>query len=155
MDQKQSLWLCTKLISSSQRTEETKMENVTAKECPNYLDAKVSDEDVAEKLEPKTVEVMDFKVEEVQKYGDKLVLLCKHPDLNDKLLEVSKVKYLQTDQVKQSGLWLKMDKEGKLPKSSAVAHMLKFHMVATVKEMKGKKVCTCVDDGGYLCVKSY
>lgn len=106
------------------------------------------------------VVIEDYRVEAVknkkgEEIGDKLVLICKHPEVTDKNIEISGVKYESGDKIKQSGLWFKLDSDGKLPFNSATANLLRFYKKETVKQMKGEQVDTIADDNGYLLVKAY
>jgi len=107
-------------------------------------------------LEAKEVVVITYikrDVENKDKKHEKLVLVTNHPE--GKQLEIGKVKYLQENQVCESGLWLHLDRDGKLPYKGAVSCMLRYYNVKTIKELIGKKINTVVDDKGYLIVKAY
>jgi hypothetical protein len=111
-------------------------------------------------VEAKDVLVMNYKSEPVkdksQAYlGDKLVLMVKHPDLNDRILEISSVRFQVDDKIKTTGLWLKLDDEKKLPPRSSVARMLKFLNKASINELKGLNLQTVVQENGYLAIKAY
>lgn len=115
-------------------------------------------EDVPQ-IAPKRVVIETFAIEDVKKddklIGQKLVLNCKHPDVTDRSIDISSVKYAQKDKIKQSGLWVKKDKDGKLPYNSAVANLLRKLGKPTIKSLKGEQIDTVTDEGGYLCVKAY
>lgn len=114
-------------------------------------------EDVPQ-VEAKTVLVEDYELAEVKKndkkIADKLVLKVKHPDMED-LVEISGVKYQSGDKLKVSGLWIKVDKDGKLAFNSATASLLRHLNKPTIKDLKGEQVDTVADDKGYLVVKGY
>jgi len=110
-------------------------------------------------LPPKNVVVGGMRVEDVngsdgKKVGTKLYLTCKHPD-QDVPIEISKVKYNKDDKLAVSGTWMNLDKEGKIPFNSAVAHMMRFYMVASMGQLEGKELQTVADDKGFLMVKAY
>jgi len=108
----------------------------------------------------KKVEVAGYRLEPVKskegkEIGDKLVLEVKHPDLQDKTIDISSVKFMVADKLKTSGLWVKKDEDGKLPFRSAVATMLRSLTIRRIAELKGIQLDTVVQDNGYLAVKSY
>lgn len=109
-------------------------------------------------VEPKTVRVESYEIRSVpmdDKIYKKLCLVVKHPDMKD-TIEVSQVKWLnKDDKLKVSGLWIKRDKDNKLPYQSAVATMLRFFNVSVIKEIEGKELPTVLDERGYLAVKAY
>jgi len=106
----------------------------------------------------KMIEVMELKQEPVNKdgklIGNKLKLMVKHPDATD-LIEISGVKYTSKDKIKTSGLWIKLDKDRKLPYKSAVASLLRHFGISKVAGLKGAKLPTIEDDNGYLAIKAY
>jgi len=111
-------------------------------------------------VEPKQVIIEDYRIEEVtnkegKEIGQKLVLLCKHPDVTDRLIEISSVKYQQDDKIKQSGTWVKLDDNKQLPYRSAVATFLRSTGKNSIKELKGMTVNTVTQDNGYLAFKGY
>ena len=75
--------------------------------------------------------------------------------LYDKYVEISKTKYLKKDNVKTSGLWVTLDEDENLDKQSAVVQMLIKYNCKNIKEILGRIVDTCLDDEGYLAIKSY
>jgi len=97
----------------------------------------------------------DIKDKEGKVIGDKLNLLVDHPDVKDRKIGVSSVRYEQKGKIKQSGLWIKLDSENKLPYRGAVATMLRFLGKGTIKELRGLEVATTTDDAGYLTIKAY
>lgn len=87
--------------------------------------------------------------------GTKLNLACTHPDIKDRAIEISKVKYLSGNQLKISGLWINRDDEGKLIYRSALAHMLRFHNTNRIIDLIGHVLQTVEDEQGYLVIKAY
>jgi len=109
-------------------------------------------------VEAKICKVEDYKVEEVNvkdRIAKKIKLLVKHPDINDRLIEVSGAKYEQGDKIKVAGLWHKLDSDGKIPYHSSIAHVLRKYSKTNLKSMKGVEIETVNDDSGYLVVKAY
>jgi len=109
-------------------------------------------------LEPKNVLIQQAKIEEVKnkenkRIGDKVNLICKHPD-KEEPITISSVKYEKGDQIKASGIWFNKDDEGKIQKGSALAIMLEHLKCSNIKELENKEVGTTLDKG-YLCVKAY
>lgn len=108
----------------------------------------------------KKVVIDDYKIDMVKDsqgkdIGNKLTLMVKHPDITDRNIEISGVKYEQKGKIKQSGLWVKLDNDNKLPYRSAVATMLRFLGKTQIMDLKGEQVNTVTDDGGYLQIKAY
>jgi len=108
----------------------------------------------------KPVKVMGFKKENVTKkedpnrvIGEKIILICKHPDREDPI-EISKIKYLKGDKVVSSGLWFNLDADGLIPKQSALAEMLNRYSCYCIDELVGKELSTDLD-GQYLVIKAY
>ena len=109
---------------------------------------------------PKRVVIEEYKIEMVKnqagkEVGNKLNLLVKHPDVSDRQIEISGLKYEVNGKIKASGLWVKLDEDNKLPFRSAVAHLLRFLKKADIANLKGEQVDTVADDNGYLVVKAY
>jgi len=105
----------------------------------------------------KTVVIEDIRQEEVNFGNDKsnkLVLVVKHPDIQD-TLEISGAECRYGDKIKSSGLWLKLDSENKLPYNCAVAQLLRHKGKGKVRDLKGEQIETVTDQKGYLQVKAY
>jgi len=125
----------------------------------DVLDKKVGTLEV-ERLEAKEVTVKDISIE-TKKGSDKPVgkivhVRCKHPD-KDELIDITKVLYRKNEKesVKESGLWYNEDKEENIQKGSAVAVLLNYKKVTTLKELAGKEMATEPNEAGYLCFKAY
>lgn len=136
------------------RMEETKME---------IEDVKLADLEIGEdkpEIGAGQVKVVDTCIEKVisregKEIGHKLVLKCQHPQVKDRDIEISGVKYLQKEKVKTSGLWLNLDADGKLQYKSAVASMLRFLGVTKITGLKDAQLEAVQDDNGYLVIKAY
>ena len=89
-----------------------------------------------------------------KRIGDKVVLLCKHPD-KDELIKISAVKYEKKNQIKVSGIWFNKDEKGLIQKGSALSLMMMKFGAKTINDFKGKSLPTTLDEKGYLCVKAY
>ena len=111
----------------------------------------------SEKLKESLIVVQGVKIQGVEKngqqIGEKVVLLCKHPDRED-LLEISKVKYLKNDKVESSGTWFNLDSDKKIVKASALASLMKYYGCESLNDFAGKQLQTVLD-GDYLVVKAY
>ncbi len=108
----------------------------------------------------KKVVIEDYNIEMVKnqsgkEVGDKLTLSVKHPDIDDRKIEISGIRYEVNEKIKSSGLWVKLDEDNKLPFRSAVAHLLRFLNKSNITDLKGEQVDTVPDDNGYLVVKAY
>ena len=112
----------------------------------------------SETLKPKAVLIIGSRIQEVskdnKKIGEKVVLICKHPD-KEEHLEVSKVKFLKNDKVTTSGLWFNLDDNKEILKISALAKTLNFNNVTNIGSLVGKTLETDLDANGYLCIKAY
>jgi len=109
-------------------------------------------------VEPKKVVIEKYRKEPVTIKGKetmKLILEVKHPDVSDRLVDISGVKYQFGDKLKTAGLWLKQDNDGKLLYNSAVGNLLRFLKKGKVKELPGEQVETVTDEKNYLVVKAY
>jgi len=110
----------------------------------------------AKTLKPATVEIMKVEIitiGEGSKANNKLNCLVKHPEKDEVI--ISSVKYERSKELKTSGLWFRLDDEGKIQKGTALASFLEFLNVKKIKELVGKKCNTAEDDKGYLCFKAY
>ena len=109
---------------------------------------------------PGPVLVGGYRIDDVKKknedkvIGKKLVLICNIAD-REEPLEISQVKYQQGDKLKQSGLWIHKDSDGKLPFRSATAAMLRKVGTTKIAGLKGAKLDTVEGDNGYLVIKAY
>lgn len=108
-------------------------------------------------LEAKKVKVVDLEERKV-KFGEKeslkLVLKVVHPD-GAVEMEIGKVTYLKQKKIKEGGLWLSKDKDGKIPFNSAVAHLMRYYKISKVNELIGKEIETASDDNGFIIAKAY
>ena len=126
------------------------------------LDIGIGDKE-PEKLKPAEVTIAGILVRKVGEKGNKKVVFsCIHPDKPDTPFEISSVKYeTQPDKLKTIATWYNLEKKTneddpeKLQKSLAVAHIMRFLKVDTLKELEGKKIMTITDESGYLTIKGY
>ena len=83
-------------------------------------------------------------------------VLVKHPD-KPELLTISKVSYLDGKIVKTAGLWVQLDDDENIQKSSAVDRLVNYLNCDTIKEIVGKTIDTVQesDDSKYLSLKAY
>ena len=111
------------------------------------------------KLQPTAVTVKSVAVETVKKktgelVGDKVVLSVVHPDSQD-LIGLSSALYLKNKVVKQSALWYQEDDDGSIVKSSALADVMRYYRVTSLRQFEGKLLNTEIDEKGYLTIKAY
>jgi|SRR3990167_4400572 len=110
-------------------------------------------------LKAASVKVFGYRVE-MQKdkagkdVGEKVAVICQHPDKPENI-EISSVAFKKGKEIKQSGLWFKLDSEGLIPKSSALANFLNSLHARNLDEITGKEVMTELDEAGYLTFKAY
>lgn len=115
-----------------------------------------------EKLKPGKIVVKDISIQQQMKKGtDKPVgkivnFMCKHPDKED-LIKLTKVLFRKDEKesVKESGLWYNEDKENNIQKGSALAVLMSYNNVSTLKELENKELETELNEAGYLCFKAY
>ena len=106
-------------------------------------------------LEPKKVKIVKVEIIEVgEKKTKKVSCSVLHPDYEDGTITISSVAYLKDKKVVTSGLWYRLDTEGKIQKGTALATFLVSTNSNNLKELEGKEVETDVD-GAYLCFKAY
>ena len=111
-------------------------------------------------ISAKSCLVTNYKIEMIKdstnkEIGNKLTLIVEHPDVDGKTIDISGLKYEQNGKIKQSGLWVKSDQDGKLPYKSAVANLLRFLRKKTIKDIVGEQINTILDENGYLLIKAY
>jgi hypothetical protein len=110
-------------------------------------------------LKPTRVKIFEYEVKPVMTkegkvIGDKLNFICKYPDKNESI-DISGVSYLAKDKLKSTGLWLKLDNDKKIPFKSALAYLMRFYKVTSLKQLCGLEVDTVADENGYLLIKAY
>jgi len=110
-------------------------------------------------LKPALVKVISYKVEmqkdrDNKEVGEKVSLICKHPD-KDENIEISSVSYKKGKEIKTSGLWFKLDADGLIPKQSALASFLASLSAVNLNAIIGKDIPTELDEKNYLCFKAY
>ena len=137
-------------------------EEIVKEEKIEYEDLGIGED--APQVAAKRVHIEGYKFEKVEiddkKTGkrttsDKLVLVCKHPDI-DSTVEIGQAKYEdRSKKLAIKGLWLYKDKDNKLPFNSGVAVMLRHMGISAIKDLKGKDIDTVANEGGYLAVKAY
>jgi hypothetical protein len=83
-------------------------------------------------------------------------ILVKHPGKPEPLT-LSKVSYLDGKTVKTGGLWVQLDDDGNIQKSSAVDRLVSYLNCKTLKEIEGKTIDTVQEseESKYLSLKAY
>jgi hypothetical protein len=112
-----------------------------------------------EKLKPAKVQIKETRIDNIKiiknnSSSDKLICLVKHPESKE-LIEISSVKIEIDNKLKICGLWFNLDAEKNLKKQSALAKLMMFLKVETIKELENKEIETILDERGYLCFKGY
>ena len=105
------------------------------------------------KLQPKAVLIQKVEVQAKPK-GNIVECLCIHPDRTEPV-KISKVKIELKSKLSVSGLWLNLDDDNLIVKSSALAKFLVFMNCKTIEELNNKTCNTVEDDSGYLVLKGY
>lgn len=83
-------------------------------------------------------------------------VLIKHPD-KEEPISISKLKTLMKDKIICRSLWVQLDEEEKIQKSSAIDDLLKYFKVESLNDAVGKTIDTVMesDDSNFLCLKAY
>ena len=106
-------------------------------------------------LKPAKVKIVKVEVEQVgEKKNNKLTCSVKHPD-KEETMKVSSVKYENKGKLDVVGLWVNLDEDKKIRKSSSLAVLMSFLGVAILRELEGKEIETTTDEKGYLVFKAY
>ncbi len=84
-------------------------------------------------------------------------VLVIHPDKKDEPIAISKITYLDGKTLKTAGLWVQLDDNKEIQKSSAIDRLLTYLKKATLKEIEGMTIDTVQesDDSKYLSLKAY
>ena len=113
-------------------------------------------------LQPATVTIKDYKIEEItttknttKSKSKKIVFFCEHPQKNDGLIKISSVQLLNNKTITTKATWLNLDTDGLLTKTSPIANLLNHLQAKTIKETINKTINTTTDDNGYLTFKTY
>jgi hypothetical protein len=123
------------------------------------LNVQIGNEELST-LKPAQVEIVGVNVVELKNkegtkvIGKKATFQVQHPDSKD-TIGISSVTYISKNQVKVSGTWFNLDKNGQLQKGSALAVLMQKAGAPTLAEMLNKKLDTVADDKGYLAFKAY
>jgi len=84
-------------------------------------------------------------------------ILVIHPEKKEEPMAISKVTYVDGKVIKTAGLWVQLDADNNIQKSSAIDRLLKYLKCSTLKEIEGKAIDTVQesDDSKYLSLKAY
>ena len=84
-------------------------------------------------------------------------ILVIHPEKKEEPMAISKVTYVDGKIIKTAGLWVQLDADNNIQKSSAIDKLLKYLKCSTLKEIEGKIIDTVQesDDSKYLSLKAY
>lgn len=120
-------------------------------------------ETIQGKLEPKPVEVIDVQVVQQQMKDKKtgkdiskeiVNVHCKHPD-KEETIEIRKAEVREGKTLEVRGLWVTLDEENKINKNSALGRFMQHTQINRLKDLKGEKLETTTNDGGFLVFKAY
>lgn len=113
------------------------------------------------RLQPGTFVVKAVTIEPVKKkttgehVGDKVVFSIEHPEAESGLVALSACNYRRDMNIKSSALWYNEDGDGNIPKNSALAELMKFYKITSLRQLIGKQITVELDTKGYLCIKAY
>ena len=122
-------------------------------ETQNKLNTPIGNKE-PEKMKAEDVVVTKVEINEVPKYGEKVVFTCQHPS-REEPLKLSKVKYVKNNKIESSGTWYKEDEDNKIVKVSALATLMGFYQVTNLNEFVNKVIHTELEETGYLAIKAY
>lgn len=111
-------------------------------------------------LSEKIVTIVGYTEQTEKSNGDKMKvplvqILIKHPD-KEETIKISKIKVLLKDKVITKSLWVQLDADNNIQKSSAIDNLLSYHKVNTISELEGKVIDTVMDEeSNFLCLKAY
>jgi len=111
------------------------------------------DPEKKEVLSPKKVKIVNVKIRETNK-GKILECEVKHPD-KEEPIHISSLSYIRDREVVSGGLWITLDKEGKIQKGSALAVFMGKYGAKNPAELSGKEIETELDEKEWLCFKAY
>lgn len=124
----------------------------------------IGNKEGAKSLQPKPVIVQGKLAEPVlgklgtaragKEVGNKLVLLCKHPD-KEELIKISELVFVAGKTLKTSTMWINIDEDGNIQKGSIIANLLDKYQAKNVNELVGKTLQTELDENKFLAVKAY
>ena len=113
-------------------------------------------------IKPAIVKIASVVVKKIKSDGTPMKVpavnvFVLHPDKKDEPIAISKVTYLDGKTLKTAGLWVQLDEDENIQKSSAVDRLLTYLNVATIKECEGKTIDTVQEseDSKYLSLKAY
>ncbi len=147
-------------INNLNETQEVKK----IEETPNIMDTTSGDNEVPKNtVDPKRVVIKNITEKTHDKNEKKmetplLEFHVQHPDKDEgDLMKITKVKYLDGDDVKVVGFWIQTDADGKFYKGSSVDRILKVLGCKTLKECTDKEIDTVEEskESAYLCLKAY
>lgn len=136
--------------------------NMENNETPNVLNTEVGTKDRVVNTVPEAkVKIASVVIQETKKNGEKMStplaqVMIKHPD-KEELLTISKIKYIEGKDVLVKGLWVQLDADGKIQKSSAIDVLLKFTNSKTLEELYTKDIEAVheSEESKFLCLKAY
>ena len=129
-------------------------------ETQDILKAKIGTKETS-RLKPAIVKIISVEIQTETKEGKKMKsplinILCKHPD-QEESLRLTKIKCERSGKLEVVSLWVNIDDEQNIQKSSGLAELLRFMKVDTIEELIGKSVDAIEQskEESWLCIKSY
>lgn len=129
-------------------------------ETQDILGTKIGIKETA-KLKPSKVMITSVELQTETKEGKTMKsplvnILCKHPD-QEEPVHITKIKCERNGKLEVVSLWVNIDDDGAIQKSSALAELLRFAKVETANELVNKEVETIEQskDEHWLCIKAY
>jgi hypothetical protein len=86
--------------------------------------------------------------------GNKLVLICKHPD-KEETIKISQMVLRSGNTIKTSTIWINLDDDGNIEKGSHVATLLEKYQAPSIDALIGKNLQTELDESKFLAIKAY
>ena len=129
-------------------------------ETQDILKAKIGTKETV-KLKPAKAIIQSVEIQKETKDGKKMKsplinILCKHPD-QEEPIKISKIKCEKNGKLEAASLWVNIDDDNNIQKSSALAELLRFAKVESVEGLKGKEVELIEQskEDSWLCIKAY
>jgi len=128
----------------------------------NILNARVGNSEMPKgTVKPAKVKIVSVVVKELDKENKKMAtpllqFMVKHP-AKEELLNISKIKYLDGDNLVAQSFWVKKDEEGNFYKGSSIDRLLSVLKVSSLAETYGLEIDTVEEakESPYLCLKAY
>lgn len=129
-------------------------------EIQNLLKTKIGTIET-KKLKPAKVKILGVEFQDKKKDGTIMKsalanILVKHPD-KEEHIKISKIKCIRNEKIEIITLWVNLDENKQLEKSSAISDLLRFLNIESLEQIVGKEIEAIEQskEDTYLCLKAY